>query len=495
MDVTRITLHTQFKISRVDPRIFGGFLEHLGRAIYNGIYEPESIHADEDGFRTDVLQALSRMEMSLMRYPGGNFASGYHWQDGIGPREKRPCHYDLAWKSLEPNHFGTDEFIRLCRKMKWEPYMTVNLGTGTPEEARNWVEYCNIPPGTTYANMRKANGNEEPYGIKYWGLGNEMDGHWQIGYGPVKDYAVRAHQAAKMMKNVDSSIEVIVCGSSSPFMETFPDWDYEVLSYMGDLADYISLHHYVGNKNDDTPAYLATTKGIDFQIETIDALCRLMQGKHRSKKRTYLSFDEWNVWYKDQDSDGTGKFAPHLLEEIYNLEDALLVAGFLNSFIRHADGVKIANIAQVVNVIAPIITRGDDLLVQSTFYPFMMFSQRSKGHSLVLQTEGPGYTNERWGEISYIDASAILGDGCLHLFLCNRSLTNNAEVNVSIADTGITGLKSGELVHGPGPKAGNSFDDPKQIQFIPFTEVRIKDGQARCEVPPLGIIALTLAVE
>ncbi|MBN2440356.1 MAG: alpha-N-arabinofuranosidase [Spirochaetales bacterium] len=495
MKETKITVHTGFKIGRVDPRIFGGFLEHLGRAVYQGIYEPESIHADEHGFRKDVLQTIERMNIPLVRYPGGNFASGYHWQDGIGPRESRPCNYDLAWRSIEPNQFGTDEFIRLCRKMKWEPYIAVNLGTGTPEEARNWVEYCNIPPGTTYSNMRKANGNDAPFKITYWGLGNEMDGPWQIGHGPVKNYAVRALQAAKLMKDLDKSIQLIVCGSSSSKMESFPDWDYEVLSYLGDHIDYISLHRYMGNNNHDTPAYLAETRSIDNQIETIDALCRYMQTKHRSKKRVYLCFDEWNVWYKNQTVDGSGEFAPHLLEEIYNLEDALLVAGFLNSFIRHADAVKIANIAQIVNVIAPLITRGDDLLIQSTFYPFIMFSGRAEGFSLRLKIDGPGYMTEEFGEVEYIDSSAVLGDGCLHIFACNRHLTEEAEVIISIADGELVSLENGELLCGPGPEAANSFEQPDLLKSIPFTEVQFPGGNARFKIPPLGIVALTLSLK
>ncbi len=358
MQSTRIALHTQFQIGAVDPRIFGGFLEHMGRAVYEGVYDPTSAHSTEHGFRSDVLAALRRLNMTAMRYPGGNFASGYHWLDGVGPRDQRPTVRELAWQSIEPNRFGSDEYIRLCRVMGWQPMLTVNLGTGTPEEARNWVEYCNCPPGTRYADLRAAGGNPDPYGVKLWCLGNEMDGPWQLGHVPADQYAIRAQQAARMMKGADPSIELVACGTSSIGLATYMEWDRVVLEHVGELADYVSLHRYVGNRESDTADTLAVTNSIDRQIEEMDAVCRFVQAKHRSQKRAFLCFDEWNVWYKNKEKDGGGKFAPHLIEEVYNLEDALVVAGFLHSFIRHADVLKIANLAQIVNVIAPIQARG-----------------------------------------------------------------------------------------------------------------------------------------
>jgi alpha-N-arabinofuranosidase len=372
MDTTRITLHTSFRVGEVDPRIFGGFLEHMGRAVYEGVYDPGSRHADPDGCRGDVLAALRGLRFTAMRYPGGNFASGYHWMDGIGPREHRPSVRDLAWQSVEPNRFGTEEFLRLCRNMAWTPMLTVNLGTGTPEEARNWVEYCNCPAGTRFADMRAAAGSREPHHVKLWCLGNEMDGPWQLGHVPADQYAIRAQQAAKMMKDTDRSVELVACGTCGTGMPTYMEWDRQVLEHLGDSADYVSLHRYVGDATRDTEDYLAVSGSIDRQIEDMDAACRFVQAKRRSAKRAYLCFDEWNVWYKNGETDGRGKFAPHLVEEVYDLQDALVVAEFLNSFLRHADSVKIANLAQIVNVIAPLQTQGDRLLVQSTFHPFAM---------------------------------------------------------------------------------------------------------------------------
>lgn len=495
MDTSTIHLHTNFQVGQVDPRLFGGFLEHLGRAVYEGVFDPTSARADAVGFRTDVMDALRRLNMTTMRYPGGNFASGYHWEDGIGAQGKRPTVRELAWQSVEPNHFGTDEYIKLCRKMDWTPMLTINMGTGTPEEARNWVEYCNAPAGTRYADLRAANGGVTPYDVKLWCLGNEMDGPWQLGHVPAEQYAIRAQQAGKMMKDADAGIELVACGSSGPSMSTYMEWDRQVLEYLGEVADYVSLHRYVGNQANDTPDFLAITNSVDRQIEEIDSVCRFVQGKRRSRKRTYLCFDEWNVWYKNMQMDGKWKSAPHLIEEVYNLEDALVVAGFLNSFIRHADVVKIANLAQIVNVIAPILTRGDELLIQSTFYPFEMFSRRREGTSLKITVTGPTYEGKTNGVVHYIDASAILNGKQLHIFITNRSLDKAAQVQINIADGSIAALESGEILIGPDAKASNTFGCSNVVKPAPYSECRIVNGHAGLELPVLSVTALTFRLE
>jgi alpha-N-arabinofuranosidase len=459
------------------------------------VYDPESIHADQDGFRSDTLGAMQRLNMTTMRYPGGNFASGYHWEDGIGPREERRTVRELAWQSIEPNHFGTDEYIKLCRKMNWMPMLTVNMGTGSPEEARNWVEYCNAPAGTRFADLRAAAGSVAPHSVKLWCLGNEMDGPWQLGHVPAEQYAIRAQQAAKMMKDVDRDIELVACGSSGVGMSTYVDWDRQVLEYLGDFADYVSLHRYVGNHDHDTPNYLAITNSIDRQIEEIDAVCRFVQAKRRSRKRAYLCFDEWNVWYKNMQMDGEGKFAPHLIEEVYNLEDALVVAGFLNSFIRHADVVKVANIAQIVNVIAPILTRGDGILIQSIFHPFAMFSKRREGISLKTAVVGPSYEGKTNGTVHYIDTSAIQNGGQLHVFISNRNPDEAAPVQINMADGKIAGLVSAELLTGPDAQVHNTFEQPDLIKPSPFSECRLANGCAELELPPLSISSITFQLE
>ena len=488
---TRISFHSRFHRGPVDSRIFGGFLEHMGRAVYEGVYQPDSPRADENGNRADVLAELATLQMTAMRYPGGNFASGYHWQDGIGPRPARPVVRELAWNSIETNQFGTEEFLAMCQQMGWTPMLTVNLGTGTPEEARNWVEYCNAPAGTRYADMRPG----PPHNVKLWCLGNEMDGPWQLGHVPAEQYAIRAQQAAKMMKDVDPDLELVACGTCSPALDTYLQWDRTVLEHLGAYADYISLHRYVKNEENDPANFLAVTNSIDQQIEEMDAVCRYVQGRHRSKKRAYLCFDEWNVWYKNMEMDGRGKRAPHLIEEIYNLEDALVVAGFFNSFIRHADVLKIANIAQIVNIIAPIQTRDDDLLVQSIFYPFAMMSARREGNSLQLDIDGPGYESQAYGKAAYIDASAIHGAGIVHLFLTNRHLTEAMTVRVEMLDGALTALLNGELLTGTDVKAANSWENKEVIRPIPFSEAHFDAGLLEVTLPATSFTALTISVD
>ena len=497
MKPTQIILHRDYQVGEVDPRIFGGFLEHMGRAVYQGVYDPECAHADADGFRTDVLAAMRLMGYTAMRYPGGNFASGYHWMDGIGPKDQRPTVRELAWGSLEPNQFGTDEFVALSRMMGWIPMMTVNLGIGTPEEARNWVEYCNSPIGSYFADMRAAHGSPNPYGLELWCLGNEMDGHWQLGHVPADQYAIRAQQAAKLMKHVDPGLELVVCGSCSPDLPTYMDWDRTVLEYIGPYADYVSLHRYVGNPSGDSSDYLAIGNSIDRQIEEMDAVCRFVQARSRRKKRHYLCFDEWNVWYRAREAqhmNGRGTFAPHLIEEEYNLEDALVVAGFLNSFIRHADVLKIANIAQIVNVIAPILTRGDEMLLQTIYYPFVMYSGRREGIALQPVVVGPGYESPSYGLVKTIDTSAILGDGVLHVFMVNRSLRETAPVTVHHPGGSLTKMRSAEIVTGANPDDHNTYTQPHMITSRPFTAVTVQDGIAQLEIPPLSIVAVTFEI-
>jgi alpha-N-arabinofuranosidase len=497
MAKTRLTLHPRSTIAPVSPLVFGGFLEHMGRCVYEGVYDPTSSHADPDGIRTDVLDALKGLEMSVVRYPGGNFASGYHWRDGVGPADERPTVRELAWQSLEPNRFGTDEFLSLCRKADWQPMLCANLGTGTPEEARDWVEYCNGEPGSRWADLRVANGQETPHRVPYWCLGNEMDGPWQLGHVPADHYAIRAQQAGKMIKDCDRSVKLVACGSSGPDMPGFLEWDRTVLERLGGLADYVSLHRYVGNESDDPNDYLAIGNSIDAQIEAVDACCRYVAAKRKRPKRAMLCFDEWNVWYKArsaEDVNGRGQFAPHLIEEVYNLEDALVVASFLMSFIRHADVVKIANIAQIVNVIAPLLTRGDDLLVQSIYYAFQMISQRKSGTSLRLLQEGPIHTSSSYGECPELDCAAILNPDSkqLHVFAMNRNVNQSAELEISLAGAALAPQRA-EILHADSLKTANGFDAPGQVVSRAYDEWQ--GGElATAELPPHSFLATTFSL-
>ncbi len=494
MKEARITVHPAFEIGRVDERIFGGFIEHLGRCIYEGIYDPDSSLADPQGIRKDVMDVLKPLKITAMRYPGGNFVSGYHWLDGVGPREQRPLRREIAWKSIESNQFGTDEFLQLCKRMNWEPMMAVNLGTGTPEEACNWLEYCNCGGETKYAKLRQENGRQEPYGVKLWCLGNEMDGSWQMGHVPARDYAIRAQQAAKLMKDLDGSVELVLCGSCAPVMPSYMQWDLEVMDYVGEYADYISLHRYIEKPTENTGDFLAFTHSIDRQIEDMDAACRYIQARKKTDKRYYLAFDEWNTWYREKNWDGRWQQAPPLLEEVYTFEDALAAAGFLNSFIRHADCVKIANLAQMVNVIAPVMTSKDGLFRQTIYYPLEMVSSRREGISLQTRISGPEYKSETYGLTGEIDASTILNGNRLNVFLLNRG-ESTIETRIQLCDRTISGLASGEILHHPNVLESNSFEEPDRITSRRFEEVLFNNGRAVAELPGFSFAALTFTLE
>ncbi len=489
---TSLHVHPSFVIADVDRRLFGGFLEHMGRAIYDGVVDRESY-----ALRPAVLEALRPLGMTVVRYPGGNFASGYHWRDGVGPREQRPAVHDRAWNAIEPNAFGTDEFVALCRQMQWDPMLTVNLGTGTPEEAGQWVEYCNGAQATREAELRRRNGHAEPHAVKLWCLGNEMDGPWQIGHVPAQRYAERAQQAAKIMRDTDPTIELVAAGSCGVDLPTYMEWDRQVLEYVADFADYISLHRYVGNPTDDTADYLAVGLAIDRQIEQMDAACRYVQARRRSSKRAYLCFDEWNVWFKDRDCHTPqAEYARPLIEELYNLEDALVVAGFLNSFLRHADCVKIANIAQIVNVIAPVLTRRENVLIQSIHHPFRMFSERARGVSLRCGVDGPMYDSPTYGRASVLDGSAVWEReaGRLHVFAVNREPASPMQLTVDGGPLSVQRLESAETVAGDDPKATNTWDRPQAVTAEPFDDVTCRDGGAVVKLPPLSLTAMTFSL-
>ena len=494
LSATRLRLGADDVIAPVDCRIFGGFLEHMGRAVYEGVFDPSSRHADAEGLRSDVLEALAALRFTAMRYPGGNFVSGYNWRDGVGPRELRSPRFDWAWTSREPNTFGTDEFMSLARRMGWTPMLAVNLGRGRPDEARALVEYCNGSPGTCEGARRARNASAEPYGVGLWCLGNEMDGWWQLGHVNATQYVARAKEAARLMRSVDPDVETVACGSSDPRLPTYPTWDRTVLEGMAHDADYLSVHRYARNVLRDSRTFLAFGIAMDRQIEEVNQLCIEAQQRTGSTQRTYLSVDEWNVWYRHLSPFGWGRRAPHLLEETYNLEDALVVAGFLNSFIRHADAVKIANLAQIVNVIAPIRTRGDDLLLQSTYYAFRMYSTRRDGLALRVDVSGPTYPSRTYGHVPFIDTSAILGDDRLHLFVVNRSLDSVAPIQLELTGRTIAGVADAELLSGPGAKACNSFSAPRVVVASPFDRVRVSAASVEVELPPLSLLAVSLVL-
>ncbi|MCY4062420.1 MAG: alpha-N-arabinofuranosidase [Chloroflexi bacterium] len=494
-ETARITIDSKRVISEISPLLFSGFAEHMGRCIYGGIYDPASPQADENGLRTDVFAALRELNFRSMRYPGGNFASGYCWEDGIGPKDQRPARRELAWQSIESNQFGTDEFIHFCREIHAEPMLAVNLGTGTIQDAANLVEYCNAPTGSHYADLRAANGHEDPYGIKYWCLGNEMDGPWQIGHLDAVAYGKKAREAAKLMRLHDDSVELVLCGSSSSLMPTYPEWDRIGLELCWDLVKYHSMHYYASNSENDTPSFLSLSAAFEDYVDTVAAVLRYVKAKTRSKHDVYLSWDEWNVWYKareTKDLRGGWTEAPHLIEEVYNLEDALVVAQWLNVFLRRADVLKIACIAQIVNVIAPILTTTDSLLRQATYYPLLMFSQMASGNSLDLLVESPRYETKQFGDMPLLDVSASHDEaaGKNSIFIVNRSLSERMPIEIRWGDVTPKRISSAQQLSGNDPKAYNSWEHPNRLTTRAIYAPKIIDGAAQMSLPPLSFTAL-----
>jgi alpha-N-arabinofuranosidase len=467
--------------SAFDRRLFGAFLEHLGRAIYTGVYEPKSPLADGKGFRTDVIAEVKGLGVPIMRYPGGNFVSGYNWLDGVGPKSQRPAVLERAWNSLETNQFGTNEFIEWCKLVETEPLLAFNLGTGTPEMAVAYVEYCNVDKGTKWSELRRSHGYASPHNVRYWCLGNEMDGPWQMGHMPAREYGRKARDTARQIRIIDRGLQLIACGSSNTNMPTYLVWDREVLEECYDQVDGISLHNYYGNTREMTgnsaPRYLAMNLDMERQIREIAAVCDYVQGVRKSPKRLWLSFDEWNVWYRARGgrfADGNRGFAPKLLEEVYNLEDALLVGGFLNTLLRQSDRVRIGCLAQIINVIAPLMTNETSVLRQSTFYPYAWALKYARGKVLDVRVESETYPIVADGlradvarddQVPFVDVAATLdpqnGQACV--LMLNRDLESERELVLEWHDVTPARVVACETLTGPDLKAFNTFEQPQRV--------------------------------
>ena len=494
MKQAKIILDKDYRVSRVDERLFGSFIEHLGRAVYGGIYEPGHPLADDLGFRTDVIEAVKKLGVPIVRYPGGNFVSGFHWEDSVGPVANRPKRLDLAWFTTETNEVGLHEFARWADRAGAEMMYAINLGTRGPEQARDIVEYANHRGGSKFSDLRIANGKKDPFNIRVWCLGNEMDGPWQMGRKTAGEYGHIANEAAKMMKWVDPSIEVVACGSSSSEMPTFGSWELDMLDQCYDNIDYVSLHRYYGNPTGDTPGFLARTMDMDDFIHSVTSICDAVKGKKHSKKQVNLSFDEWNVWYHSNEQDKEiwkrekwGRALP-LLEDIYNFEDALLVGSMLLTLLRNADRVKIACLAQLVNVIAPIMTRnGGGCWAQTIYYPFMHASQYGRGTVLKAVVQSPVYDCSDYEGVPTIDTAATLSDdGSVTVFCVNRDLSEPCLLDLDLRSFGDLRMTDHIVLHHDDVKAINTEENPFNVApaTLPLTE--LDSGRAEIPIPPLS---------
>jgi alpha-L-arabinofuranosidase len=489
---TRIVVDPAFAVADVDERLFGSFVEHMGRAVYGGIYEPGHPTADEDGFRGDVLELTRELGVTLVRYPGGNFVSAYDWEDGVGPREQRPTRLDLAWRSIEPNAVGTDEFMQWAEKAGTEPMFAVNLGTRGVDAARGLVEYCNSPAGSRYADWRVANGHAEPYDVKLWCLGNEMDGPWQVGQKTAVEYGRIAAEAGKAMRLVDPSIELCVVGSSNSSMPTFGTWEDTVLDLAWDVADYVSLHTYYDPADyPDLGAYLACSLDLDRMIGTIVATADAVAGRKRSRKRLGLSVDEWNIWHQQANphhTDVTGPFkdAPPLAEDDQTVADALVVGCLLITLLRHADRVKIGCLAQLVNVIPPIRTLdGGPAWRQTSYYPFMHAARFGRGKVLRVEPDSPTYEVDGEGAVDAIEATAVLDEagGALTVFAVNRS-ADALPLELVLRELDGVELAEHIVLADEDLDASNTADQPDRVVPRRGSGGTVEGHSLRGELPP-----------
>lgn len=478
MQKAKVRVDRDFVISKIDKRIYGAFIEHLGRAIYTGIYEPSHPNADEQGFRKDVIELVKALNVPIIRYPGGNFVSGYNWEDGIGPKELRPRKLELAWRSIEPNEVGINEFITWTKKVNSEVMMAINLGTRGIDEARNLVEYCNFPGGTYYSDLRRKHGYDSPHKIKVWNLGNEMDGEWQIGHKLPHEYGRLAREVAKVMRQVDPNIELVVCGSSGPGMPTFPEWERIVLEHTYDVVDYVSLHYYANMPgpghvdlpdNPDLKSFIAKNLEMEGFIKTVVSTIDYVKAVKRMKKDVNISFDEWNVWYHSFKKDKNiepWQVAPPILEEDYNFADALLVGCMMMSLLKHADRIKIACLAQLVNVLAPITTvKGGIAYRQTIYYPFMHAANYGHGVVLLPKIDSPKYDSNLYTDVPVLETVVTYDEenNNITIFAVNRDPENDLLVEYRL--DGFDGYRVLENIvyASDNPYIGNTPEKPDNV--------------------------------
>ncbi|MHC5795397.1 arabinosylfuranosidase ArfA [Lacisediminihabitans sp. FW035] len=495
-----LAVDSTMPIGAIDRRLFGSFVEHLGRAVYTGIYEPGHELADSDGFRQDVIDLVTELGATTIRYPGGNFVSGFRWEDSVGPREERPTRIDLAWHSTETNDIGLHEFAGWLDKVGGELMLAVNLGTRGTQEALDLLEYTNLRNGTSLSNARIRNGSTEPFGVSMWCLGNEMDGPWQLGHRSADDYGKLAAQTARAMRSFDPTLELVVCGSSSAAMPTFGEWERVVLTHTYEEVDYISCHAYYEDLGD-RAAFLASGVDMDRFIETVVATADHVKAIRRSDKTINISFDEWNIWYNERfekvdkiQGVDNWPIAPRLLEDAYTVTDAVVFGSLLISLLKHADRVTSASLAQLVNVIAPIMTEpGGASWRQTTFFPFAATAANARGESLSVKVDCDTYTTATFGDVPIIDAVATRDpiSGNASVYLVNRSQDEEAEVVVDLRDIAL-GTIDARTLSDEDPDATNTLETPTRVGLERNTSLQLVGSRLSIVLPPISWTEITV---
>jgi len=494
-----IICNAAYKKGVIDRHIFGSFVEHMGRVVYSGIYEPGHPTADADGFRHDVMDAMREMGVTSIRYPGGNFVSCYNWMDGVGPVAQRPRKRELAWRSIETNEFGTNEYMKWADAAGVDTILAVNLGTRGIEDAVNYLEYVNLPVGTKYSDLRREHGFEQPYNVKRWCLGNEMDGVWQIGHKTAREYGRLAVETGKAMKLIDPSIELIVCGSAKSDMPTYPEWDMEVLDHVYGVADYLALHQYYGGQEKGTASFLAQSEDFENYIRTIRAAIQLTKARKRSTKDMCISVDEWGVWaaapetVTKQVDDTPWQIAPSISEQIYTMEDALLFASMLMTIVRNADIVKIGCQSLIANISACIMTqRGGAMWKQTIFYPFKYLANHARGTVLDIKTCVPSYAAGELGEISIVDTLAVENEEDIVVFAVNRCDNEEAELDVELQGYKPTKVLESVSLYARDRKMTNEHDHSAVLPGI-NDSAEVKGERINAKLPRLSFNMIRIA--
>jgi alpha-N-arabinofuranosidase len=499
VNTARLTLDPAFRLGAIDRRLFGSFVEHMGRCVYTGVYEPGHPNADDLGLRQDVAELTREMGVSVVRYPGGNFVSNHRWEDGVGPRESRPTRLDLAWRSIETNQFGLGEYMAWTRQVRAEPMLAVNLGTRGLSEALDLLEYCNHPGGTHLSDLRVKNGDTDPYGVKLWCLGNEMDGPWQIGHQTAHEYGRLAAETANAMRRLDPSIELVACGSSGRRMPTFGGWEATVLEQCYDLVDYVSMHAYYEEHDGDVDSFLASAVDMDAFIDEVVATADHVKAKVRSKKRLRISFDEWNVWYQQRfpgESALDWEHAPRLIEDEYSATDAVVVGSYLISLLSHADRVAVGCQAQLVNVIAPIRTEpGGPAWRQTTFYPFAQAARYARGDALRVEPVSAQVDTKAYGPVPAVHAAAShdAEHGRVALFVVNRDRTGPVQLTVDVRAFGSATIARHLVLADDDPRATNNQHNPLRVVPRDGCGALLDEGTLTVTLPPVSWTVLELA--
>ncbi|MFD9125999.1 alpha-N-arabinofuranosidase [Kitasatospora sp. NPDC059571] len=498
MPRAHIELDRRAVIGPVRRRTFGSFVEHLGRSVYTGLYEPDHPTANDDGFRMDVVELVRELGTTTVRYPGGNFVSGFRWEDSVGPRANRPVRRDLSWHSLESNQVGLDEFARWLKLTDSELMLAVNVATRGILPALDLLEYANHPSGTALSDLRIANGTPDPHNVRMWCLGNEMDGPWQTGFMTADDYGKIAARTAAAMKAADKDLELVVCGSSGSGMPTFGDWERTVLEHSYDYVDYVSCHAYYQVHDGDLGSFLASAIDMNHFIDTVVATADHVGYKKHSNKKINISFDEWNVWYlKEHQESGEvndeWRHAPRQLEDEYTVADAVVVGNLLMTLLERSDRVTSASLAQLVNVIAPIMTEpGGPAWRQTTFYPFSITSRLASGEVIRPVIDAPTYPTARHGEAPVIDAVATVDGDRAAVFLVNRDLTETAQVTIDVRSLVPSRVVEAVTLSDSDVYAKNTLAGQLRVTPSANPSAALADGVLSIELPPVSWTAISL---